>query len=529
MTMSSRVSYVSTPAPGPHDGKRLSPWRVILGVLILAAIVAAAVLGYRFLANQQARADVPEPWFASYVDVTATPPFPFESPVGDPQRDVVLAFVVAAAGDSCTPSWGAAYSMDDAARDLDLDRRIARLREQGGDVLVSFGGAAGAELATACDDQAQLTAAYSAVVDRYGLSTIDLDIEGDDLADPVAGLRRAMAIASLQSERRAAGESLAVWLTLPVAPDGLAADARTAVSQMLEAGVDLAGVNVMTMDYGTDLGGKTMAQASIDALAATQRQVAAIYRQADRPLTDATVWSKLGATPMIGQNDVVSEVFTLSDAEQLNAFGQQQRLGRMSMWSLNRDRSCGSNYADVRVVSDNCSGVKQGDATFAESLSPGFEAPPDASADQTTTPEPAPIVTDDPGTSPYPIWNANATYVAGSKVVRHGNVYVAKWWTRGDAPDDPLADSDSWPWTLVGPVLPGETPYPQPTVPPGTYPEWSPTQVYRAGERVLLQGLPYEAKWWTEGDSPDAQSTAPDGSPWRPLTAKEIEAAVPAS
>ena len=53
-----------------------------------------------------------------------------------------------------------------------------------------------------------------------------------------------------QERRRAAGDDLAVWLTLPVAPGGLTEEGTTLVQQMLEAGVDVAGVNVMTMNYG---------------------------------------------------------------------------------------------------------------------------------------------------------------------------------------------------------------------------------------------------------------------------------------
>lgn len=521
--MKSRIAYVSPPAPGPYDGKRLSPWRVLLGILILAAIVAAAVFGYRFFVNEQVRGDVSAPWFAPYVDVTLTPTFAFEKPANDADRNVVLSFVVAASAQSCTPSWGGAYTMDEAAQNLDLDRRIQRLRNQGGDVVVSFGGAANTELANACTVDADLQKAYQSVIDRYEVSTIDLDIEGANLADPVSGLRRAVALAAVQKQMRAAGQPLAIWLTLPVAPTGLTADGQKAIAQMLQSGVDLAGVNVMTMDYGVDLAGQSMADASISALQATERQVAALYRDSGTSLTDATVWAKLGATPMIGQNDVAGEVFSIDDAQKLNSFAQQQHLGRLSMWSLNRDRTCGSNYADPKVVSNVCSGVDQGATTFAQTLQPGFTASPDASAGHTTTPEASPVVTDNPTTSPYPIWSPDGTYLAGAKVVWHGNVYQAKWWTRGDNPDSPLADASSWPWTLIGPVLPGETPYPQPTLAPGTYPAWDPAATYTAGNRIMFQGVPYEAKWWTRGDSPAAQSNNPDGSPWVPLTAKQIE------
>ena len=62
---------------------------------------------------------------------------------------------------------------------------------------------------------------------------------------------------------------------------------------------------------------------------------------------------------MIGQNDIPDEVFGLDDAQQLVAFAQQHQIGRLSMWSANRDKSCGPNYPDVKVVSDACSGIDQ--------------------------------------------------------------------------------------------------------------------------------------------------------------------------
>ena len=52
----------------------------------------------------------------------------------------------------------------------------------------------------------------------------------------------------------------------------------------------------------------------------------------------------MGATPMIGQNDTPDEVFTLADATALNQFALSHKLGRMSMWSANRDIVCGTNY-----------------------------------------------------------------------------------------------------------------------------------------------------------------------------------------
>ncbi|MFS0795454.1 chitinase [Microbacterium sp. 1P10AE] len=519
--MNSRVSYVSPPAPGPHHGKRLSPWRVIAGLAVVVVVAAGAVTGYRFLVADQARADVPAPWFAGYVDVTATPAYDFETPRHDEKRDVVLSFVVAAGADECTPSWGTAYSLDGAGDDLDLDRRIARLRQHGGDVVISFGGAANSELATVCADVDTLREAYADVVDRYVVASIDLDIENDDLADRVAGLRRALAVADLQRERQASGHPLAVWLTLPVSERGLTDDGRAAVDQMLDAGVDLAGVNAMTMDYGTDLGGRSMADVSEHALTAVHDQLRDTYAHAGLSLSDATAWAKVGATPMIGQNDVEQEVFGLDDARQLNTFAVAQGLGRLSMWSLNRDRTCGENYADVRVVSDACSGVEQGDATFAALLGAGFTA--SAPATDVAMPTPvSPAPTDDPARSPYPVWASASTYLAGTKVVWHGTVYEARWWTRGAQPDDPTVAASDSPWTIIGPVLVGESPQPQPTLPAGLLPAWDGAAVYTAGQCVELEGAAFQAKWWTQGDSPAAASTDPGVSPWMPVPAGRV-------
>jgi chitinase len=267
-----------------------------------------------------------------------------------------------------------------------------------------------------------------------------------------------------------------------------------------------------------------MLTAAEKALTATHRQLGILYDQAEISLTDATLWSKLGATPMIGQNDVAGEVFTLDDAAGLNTFAAEKGLGRLSMWSLNRDTTCGSSYTDLTRVSNLCSGVDQGETTFAETLGAGMTGSPNSNSGATTTNEPVPPdAKDDPATSPYAIWDEDATYLAGTKVVWHRMVYEAKWWTKGDLPDDAVLDEFETPWTLIGPVLPGETPIPIPTLPAGTYPEWLGTSVYEAGDRIQFKGLPFEAKWWTQGDSPEASSTDPDSSPWVPLTSAEIQ------
>jgi chitinase len=503
--------------------RRLSPWRVMFAILLVAGMGVGSVFGVQRWQDEQPQGSY-TPWFASYVDVTTTPAFPFEQMGTTPNRDAVLSFIVSLPSEPCTPSWGAAYTLSQATAALDLDRRIERLRQQGGNVAISFGGIKNDELAAKCVDSAELYSAYKSVVDRYKIDTIDLDLELSNLSDPDAGARRAIAVARLQAERRAQGKKLAVWLTIPVTPQGLSEPGTDAVSLLLTHKVDVAGVNIMTMDYGQSLPeGQSMLTGSKNALINAHRQLGILYERAGIHLNDATIWSKLGATPMIGQNDVADEVFNLDDAKGLNRFALSERVGRMSMWSANRDMACGGNYVDVEVVSTSCSGIAQEKREFAGLLSAGFKGSISQSAGVVTKEDAKAVQKkDDPATSPYQIWSANGAYLTGTKVVWHGNVYEAKWWTQGDVPDNPVLQTWETPWQLIGPVLPGEKPIPQATLPAGTYPEWSGTVKYDTGQRVLFKGVPYQAKWWNTGQSPAAASSNADTSPWAPLTQAQV-------
>jgi len=507
--------------------RRLSIFRLFISLLVLAGIGVGAYFAFQTYQSNQIPNGSSKPWFASYVDVTATPTFAFEKIGATSQRDAILSFIVSKSDDACTPAWGSSYTLDKASSALDLDRRIARLQQQGGSVAVSFGGLLNNELAVKCTDATKLESAYQAVIDRYHITTIDLDIEGDALNNTAANERRATAIAHLQKARRDNGKPLAVWLTLPVTPQGMSEAGTATTSTLLNKGVDVAGVNVMTMDYGKSLSkGKDMLSGSESALMETKRQLGILYDRAGTHLNDNTLWRKIGATPMIGQNDTADEIFTLDNAKGLNNFALSHGLGRMSMWSANRDITCGSNYIDVTIVSSSCSGVIQGNTPFASLLGAGFVGNLNSNAQTVTKAESQSTkqITDDPSKSPYQIWSETGAYLEGTKVVWHHNVYQAKWWTQGDMPDSPVLQSWQTPWQLIGPVLPGEKPVSQATLPEGTYPNWSGDTSYNAGQRVLLNGTPYQAKWWNQGQSPAASTSAPDSSPWTALTQAQIDA-----
>lgn len=500
-----------------YPGRRLSWVRLSIVIVVIAALAAAAVYVFGYLRDQQ-NASERSPWFDAYVDVTATPTLPFESPSSDGQRNVVLAFVVALQDEACTPSWGGVYDLEEAEHALDLDRRLARFSMQGGSAMVSFGGQANSDLALACSDEAALLKGYEEVIERYDQRSIDMDIEGELLSNPEALERQARAIADLQSARKS-GDGLDVWLTLPVAPDGLTAEGLQAVRIYLAEGVELAGLNVMTMNFNSEKG-EQLLPSILNSLTATQAQFRSLFQEIDLAVGDATAWSRISATPMIGQNDTLEDVFTLADAAELSKFAADNGMSRLSMWSLNRDQQCGANWPDSHRVSDSCSGVTQKAGEFAKTLRENRAGSQTQIIEQFPE-ESTEVVEDDPETSPYPIWNEEVAYPEGSKVVWNRSVYEAKWWTQGDQPDLPL-ESGAQPWRLLGPVLPGERPVERPVIPAGTYPEWSKDAIFTRGDRIIFDGAGYEAKWWTQGDSPDAALVQPQASPWRQLSDDEV-------
>jgi chitodextrinase len=498
----------SLPEGAPR--RRLSLARVLIALVVLAG---AGYGGYQGVTTRllTPAAVVHQTWFAPYVDATLTPTYQFQSTSADPARQSALGFVVAASSSECTPSWGADYTLAAASQTLAMGARIAQLQQEGEQAIVSFGGQANTSLDLACSTAAALTSAYQSVISTYKLTTIDLDIEGAALDNFAAEQRRAQAIASLQK----ADPKLNVWLTLPVEPNGLQDNALSVIRSMLRDHVSLAGVNVMTMDFSSPPGaGSTMARSAEAALNATYGQLASLYPQYGIHLRPQQIWQRLGATVMIGQNDMQGENFTVNDATTLVGFAAANHLGRISMWSVNRDSQCGTSFPETGLLSSTCSGTAQSSLQFAQIF-----GQLQGSAVVTTSAgkvQPA-VANTNPADSPYPQWLASADYPLGYKVTEGGEIYQAKWYTSGDDPAAQVQDSWQTPWELIGPVLPGDHGPSIARLPVGTYPAWSLATEYKAGQKVLFNGLPYQAKWSDQGISPATQATDAPGSPWKAL------------
>jgi cellulose synthase/poly-beta-1,6-N-acetylglucosamine synthase-like glycosyltransferase/chitodextrinase len=500
--------------PMPPPVSDSEPVRRLSLLRLLIALVVVGSLGYGgYAAAQSSLAPTiatRQTWFAPYVDVTLTPTFQFQNAADDGARQTVLGFVVAAPGGGCTPSWGADYTLAKANTSLALSSRIAQVQQNGEQAIVSFGGQANTSLDVACSTVSDLTSAYQSVISAYNLKVIDLDIEGAALDNASAELRRAQAIANLEHS----DPSLQVWLTLPVEPDGLQGDAISVITSMLRDRVSIAGVNIMTMDFSqAPAGGGSMLPPVEAALNATHAQLASLYPRYGITLRSQQIWQRMGATPMIGQNNVQGENFSTSAATGLASFARRVHLGRLSMWSLNRDSQCGVAFPES-VLSNTCSGTAEAGGEFTQVF--GQAQGMALTSTSAGNVQPA-VANTNPADAPFPEWSVSVDYPLGWKVVSDGEIFQAKWTNSGQDPQAQVQYAWQTPWELLGPVLPGDH-APSISVPAAdTFPAWSIGTVYHAGAEVLFDGLPYQAKWYNIGDSPQTEMTDPTNSPWKPL------------
>ena len=287
--------------------------------------------------------------FAPFVDATAwpLPDLPALSAASG-ARAFVLGFVVndgQTAARPCTPKWGGfdpyvatAAQASASGQPLHLAGAIAALRAAGGRVMISFGGAAGTPIDATCPSPEALANAYAETVDAYGVTDLDLDIEGAWVVDGPSRARRVAGLVRLQQMR----PGVRVWFTLPVLPTGLDANGVSTLREAVAGGVALSGVNIMAMDYGASAAPdpSRLGDYAVEAATALHGQIVSAYAAAGRSVTADEAWSMVGITPMIGVNDVATEVFRLTHARQVADFAALHHIGLVSMWSVNRDLPC---------------------------------------------------------------------------------------------------------------------------------------------------------------------------------------------
>jgi hypothetical protein len=247
---------------------------------------------------------------------------------------------------------------------------ITGVKNNGGDVVISFGGENGTMVAAGCSaglptnpTKAQFQAVatkvqaiYQSVLNRYKVTYIDFDIEGANELNQNSLTVRDLALIGL----RKANPGIVISFTLPVNPTGLDDNGNNIIVTAKKDGFTPDVVNVMAMDYGPDVdaNGVGMGANAIMAANNTALQIAA-----------AGLTSHVGVIPMLGVNDDTHEVFGFADAKQLETWAKTNPdISRLAEWSANRDN--GTCAGDVASASSTCSGLKQSNFEFASDFKP---------------------------------------------------------------------------------------------------------------------------------------------------------------
>lgn len=170
--------------------------------------------------------------FAPYCDVTWNTPFDLVAMAGKSgTARFTLAFIIA--DNNGKPAWGGYIPLSNNH----YWTQISKLRMFGGDVIISFGGAGGTELALVTTNVRTLQGYYQNVLDAYSVSWLDFDVEGGALGNRASIDRRNQAIRALQ----VAQPALRISYTLPVEPYGLTNDGVYLLESAVKYGVRVDG------------------------------------------------------------------------------------------------------------------------------------------------------------------------------------------------------------------------------------------------------------------------------------------------
>ena len=338
-------------------GSRRSRARPVLAATLIVVAAVASSPGSAWAATP-----LPAHVYAPYFETWTTDSLTTVSQQSG-VKQFTLAFLETTSKTSCTLAWnGSRTQTVGSGRYL---AEIADLRAAGGDVIPSLGGwsadQGGTEIGDSCKSVSSIVAAYQELVTTYGVSRIDMDIEGRSLTRADGIDRRNQAIKQLQDWATATGRPLTISYTLPTSASGLEPSGLAVLQNAVSNGVRIDLVQPMVFDY-YDRTTTDMGAAAISALQGLHAQLHTLLPAK----SDAQLWAIEGATIMNGIDDYPkkTEVTTLADAQRLRDFAVANGLGSLSMWAIQRDNG---GCPGVGGAND-CSGIAQSTWAFSAIL-----------------------------------------------------------------------------------------------------------------------------------------------------------------
>ncbi|MFJ4206772.1 alpha-galactosidase [Streptomyces sviceus] len=248
-----------------------------------------------------------------------------------------LAFILSDGG--CNPKWDGSRPLTGGTD----QSRIDAIRSAGGDVMVSVGGWSGNKLGEKCSSASALAGAYQKVISAYKLKALDIDIENTEWSSATVRQRVVDALKTVKANNPGL-KTVITFGTTTSGPDSTGVDM---IKRAANSGLANDVWCIMPFDFG---GGTTnMGTLTTQAMEGLKARVKSAYGY-----SDATAYAHIGLSSMNGKTDDSGERVRVADFRTMLAYAQQHHIGRLTYWSVNRDRPCGSG-----TDGDSCSGVTQ--------------------------------------------------------------------------------------------------------------------------------------------------------------------------
>ena len=213
---------------------------------------------------------------------------------------------------------------------------IKDYRNAGGDVSISIGGASGVPFWDESQNISQLERTYEEIIKYYGLSTIDLDIEGNGM-NVENNKINAKAIKQVQLDT-----GVDVTLTLPIGRKGLDSGGigPQILQEYVDEGVDIKYVNAMAMVFDDDIGSgnnNPIDQWANEGMESLNAQIVSAYTTAGKTITSEEAYLKEGSITSIGKERDDLTIETGDMFKNVVDFAKDKGIGMMSYWAENRD------------------------------------------------------------------------------------------------------------------------------------------------------------------------------------------------
>ncbi|MFI7680042.1 chitinase [Actinophytocola sp. NPDC049390] len=258
-----------------------------------------------------------------------------------------MAFVLSDGG--CSPAWDGSRPLTGGADQAAIDE----IRAAGGDVVPSFGGWSGNKLGPNCETPEALAAAYQEVIDAYGLTAIDIDIENTDEFENETVQDRILGALKIVKANNPGIRTIVTFGTTTTGPNYYG-NRLIDQAKALDAGIDV--FTIMPFDFGSS----DIETDTINAATGLKDKLVSTFGW-----SEAEAFRHVGISGMNGLSDQ-QEMTSLETWTAIRDWASSKSLGRLAFWAVNRDRPCAGGG-----VQSNCSGIDQPEWEFTR-ITAGF-------------------------------------------------------------------------------------------------------------------------------------------------------------